>query len=501
MNIYPDNKQDDLKRMEDNKIISSLIFGNRFRADQSLFEYLIEFLLVFVSPKKDDFSSGKFKFHNPELDNYCYYAEPRMGLRRFVFYDKSKKDGTIPADKDAYLKIRDIIKENTEGFKESELDDVVDGIQDLFQGYAVILKKRNWCAQQLLPICPEFVCCEAMPNEKERRKNVKWSYTNMEPNIDTKFEFTQRNFLARGGELYYLHILHALKNNPTKQELLETLLNDMVVVQCEKISKLAKAIDNNWIKQNNFEPFERYQKLSLSFIPDNAYVDVEEYSLNELINYLSCKLHPINRIEILAKGIMFQVMRMMKSAIYKSLGIESKKIIIDMKGCSTDTIKKMSAMSLKSIENDFMTAINKKAKEVSDDEDEVLKLIQDAKKNSYDIFKSKGKEIQCIIPPSGSFERFTLSEDIIRFLVLSLIRPEEKMTIDMFLNELYIHYGIIIGPEQYKQAYDSDNSLTSSFIENQIAFQNFLKNTGFLRELSDATSIVENPYYSIEKEE
>ena len=75
------------------------------------------------------------------------------------------------------------------------------------------------------------------------------------------------------------------------------------------------------------------------------------------------------------------------------------------------------------------------------------------------------------------------------------------MTIDMFLNELYIHYGIIIGPEQYKQAYDSDNSLTSSFIENQIAFQNFLKNTGFLRELSDATSIVENPYYSIEKEE
>ena len=172
-----------------------------------------------------------------------------------------------------------------------------------------------------------------------------------------------------------------------------------------------------------------------------------------------------------------------------------------MKGSSNDTVKKIAADSYGNLESDFMTALNKIARELNLSEEELMVQVQKAKKDSLDIFRAKGKEMQCIIPSKGAFERFSLSEDIIRFLVLSLIRPEEKMTIDMFLNELYIHYGIIIGPEQYKQAYDSDNSLTSSFIENQIAFQNFLKNTGFLRELSDATSIVENPYYSIEKEE
>ena len=56
---YGDNKKDgyimhalggmddDYKRIENSKIISSMLFGNRFKSDQTLYEYLIEFLLVF----------------------------------------------------------------------------------------------------------------------------------------------------------------------------------------------------------------------------------------------------------------------------------------------------------------------------------------------------------------------------------------------------------------------------------------------------------------------
>ena len=39
------------------------------------------------------------------------------------------------------------------------------------------------------------------------------------------------------------------------------------------------------------------------------------------------------------------------------------------------------------------------------------------------------------------------------------------------------------------------------FAENQEAFQAFLKATGFLRELSDATSIVVNPYGNVMEEQ
>ena len=67
------------------------------------------------------------------------------------------------------------------------------------------------------------------------------------------------------------------------------------------------------------------------------------------------------------------------------------------------------------------------------------------------------------------------------------------------------HYNIIIGPEEYRKYIDSasklEASLTNSFAENQDAFQAFLKATGFLRELSDATSIVVNPYSNVMEEQ
>ena len=43
-------------------------------------------------------------------------------------------------------------------------------------------------------------------------------------------------------------------------------------------------------------------------------------------------------------------------------------------------------------------------------------------------------------------------------------------------------------------------NLSGCFIDNLTAFQNFLKATGFLRELSDATSIVVNPYTNVLEE-
>ena len=149
-----------------------------------------------------------------------------------------------------------------------------------------------------------------------------------------------------------------------------------------------------------------------------------------------------------------------------------------------------------------MTAINKMANEAGIADDERMKKVREARINSLDIFKSKGKELQCIIPISGPFDRFTLSEDTIRFLVLSLIQPGDKMTLKMFLEKLYHNYRIVIGPEEYRKSMQDssmDSSLANSFSENVVAFQQFLRSTGFLKELSDATSIVINPYEPIEE--
>lgn len=503
MNTFPKGMNDDYQRMEKGKIISSMLFGNRFKSDQTLYEYLIEFLLVYSSAKEPDLETGKMQFHEALIERkLSYWVQPRMALRRFVFYDKARKNGTIKADEKAYQEMLRILKSKMEGMSEDEKTEYLESIQDLFHGYAVVIKKRFWGAQALLPICPEFMLCGCDPTEKKRREYVDWD--NDPETVDTLFSFDKRNFLARGGELYYLHLLQGLQDKPEKKEILERLLNDLIGVQCEKISKMASFVQDSWENGMNFDKEDLAQQLRLSFIPENAYVECENASVDELINYLSCKMHPINRVEILSKGVMLQIMRMMANRVANYLGVEKRKWIIDMKGASSDTVKKIAADSYSNLESDFMTALNKIARELDLPEEEMMMQVQKAKKDSLDIFRAKGKEMQCIIPSKGAFERFSLSEDVIRFLVLSLIAPEEKMTLNMFLEKLYDHYGMVIGPNEYRKSLESDTaidiSLASSFAENEIAFQNFLKETGFLRELSDATSIVTNPYASILKE-
>lgn len=503
MNTFPKGMNDDYQRMEKGKIISSMLFGNRFKSDQTLYEYLIEFLLVYSSAKESDLETGKMQFHDVLIERkLSYWVEPRMALRRFIFYDKARKNGTIKADEKAYQEMLKILKNKMEGMSEDEKTEYLESIQDLFHGYAVVIKKRFWGAQALLPICPEFMMCGCDPTEKKRKEYVDWD--NDPETVDTLFSFDKRNFLARGGELYYLHLLQGIQDEPEKKELLEKLLNDLVGVQCEKISKMASFVQDSWEKGMHFDKEDLAQQLRLSFIPENAYLECEKASVDELINYLSCKMHPINRVEILSKGVMLQIMRMMSNRVANYLGMEKRSWIIDMKGASSDTVKKIAADSYSNLESDFMTALNKIARELDLSEEEMMMQVQKAKKDSLDIFRAKGKEMQCIIPSKGAFERFSLSEDVIRFLVLSLIAPEEKMTLNMFLEKLYDHYGMVIGPNEYRKSLEGDvaidASLASSFAENEIAFQNFLKETGFLRELSDATSIVTNPYASILKE-
>lgn len=81
------------KPISDKKALAADIYGNRFHADQTLYEYLIEFLLIFVSGDDDKINpKEKLRFHSPDaIGNLSYTVEPRMGLKRFIFFDCNKK--------------------------------------------------------------------------------------------------------------------------------------------------------------------------------------------------------------------------------------------------------------------------------------------------------------------------------------------------------------------------------------------------------------------------
>ena len=66
------------------------VYGHRIYKDQTLYEYLLEFLLVFVSPKSEGtveyekIKSDGFYFNEikDEKNKLHYYPAPRMGLKR-----------------------------------------------------------------------------------------------------------------------------------------------------------------------------------------------------------------------------------------------------------------------------------------------------------------------------------------------------------------------------------------------------------------------------------
>lgn len=164
METFPKWMEDDYRKIANKGPLSTLIFGHRFKSDQTLYEYLTEFLLVFVSAKNADLNEGKMHFHDITIEkSLSYWVEPRMALRRFIFYDKAKKKGSIPADTEAYREMINLISDKIDIGDKELAKEYVEDIQDLFHGYAAVVRNRFWGAQTLLPICPEFVLCAVDP--------------------------------------------------------------------------------------------------------------------------------------------------------------------------------------------------------------------------------------------------------------------------------------------------------------------------------------------------
>ena len=501
------------------------IYGNRFHGDQTVYEYLIEFLLVFASAKtksRDENGNitlaNKLRFHTDTDAELAYFVEPRNGFRRFVFYEQAKKARQIPADEDAYKEIRRVLMERVDADREADKEVFLNAARNLFYGYAVVLKNRSWCAQELLPLCPEMIFCEQMPMDNLRVNGAeKWSefeevkeygYDPYDTFADASFDYNRHNFLARGGELYYLHLLQYLKDKPQEKETLERLLNHLLTDKSAAFRKLASWIQETWEANRDIDPEYLSHKMPMGYIPAGAYEDSGKCAAKELINYLSSELHPVKRVEILAKGVMFQVMRMQAEQTAEYLQTNRFPLIADMRpGQGGAVIRKIAAESFDALRDAFIEAIQKHlasyetpGKTEEEKRKYAYKLFVNARKESLDVFKGRGKELQCVIPSRGPYERFSLSEDVIRFLTLAIVPPGEKMDMDAFLAELYRRYRLVIGPKEYAQCARSsglDEELTAAFQRNRDAFQDFLKAVGFLRDLSDATSIVINPYEKV----
>lgn len=424
--VFP-NISRDLER----ESLANHVYGLRIHEDQTLHEYLLEFLLIFVSQKGVGTQKG-YDNAFPDLDllqnssdRLQYFAVNRMGLKRFVFFERSKNENKYQVDKDAYYEICNLIEKKinveSDNFDEAE---VLNVIQDLFYGFNAIIRNRSWFVQSLLPICPEVIFTETMGRNKDR-VNLKFDITSKD--ADYKFEVNGHYFMARSGEVYFLHILQGLIQTPDKKSELELGLRNLLS-SFPQFSHLSNWIQRQWEKYVVFEQNPIVK--TCEWVPA-GYERRAKYSVSELLLFLQSNIDPFQKIEILATGIILQVLRMMHEQAHLELnGKDSYPVwIVDLKGSQQGEIRKRSIASYNSCEDDLLAVLHTKLDAISDKKKSGksdVKLINEATESSHKLFRKMGKDIDLVIPPKGAGMRFSLSENLVKFLVLSIIPQEKK---------------------------------------------------------------------------
>ena len=487
------------RKSDDLSNLSIALLGNRIHCDQTLYEYLIEFLLVFASAK-DEAGNGKLRFHTADeafANKMKYHIAPQTALRRFVFYNNSKQESRSRIDTIANDKHWEYLRESTLNGEED-----IDLIHDLLHSYAIVTRNRGWYAQALLPVAPQLLLTD-LQGIKNRQKAT---WTLFDHQVDDGFDFDKHNFLARGGQVIYLHLLQGLMESDAlggdDRSVIERLLGNMFDCSGREVGILADFVERKW--EANRENEFKLKAFNMGYIQDDYAVRSVRF-VKEIRNFLSCNIHPIARIELLAQGLVLSLLRVIHIVAEKKLDPNGNEPlwVLDMSGMGgTSNIARLASASFMSAYNSFISAMAKIYDENNGAIGNRFDALQKGKQDTADIFKNLGKEIKIVVPPRGGNERFSMSESVARYLVLALVEPGTKITFDSFLRRLYDHYRMVIGPEQYRKALDAGNwkageNMTDYFEINARCFQDFLKQCGFVRDLSDATAIVENPYQEV----
>jgi len=509
--IYP-NVSKDIRNI-DSENLAIQTFGKRIHVDQTLYEFLLEFLLIVCSDKnwgdKPSFGFPKVVDEKEEVKRLRYNILPRMGLKRFVFFDRSKLENRFEVDKKAYEYLIKELKKHiqVQNVQDITADDVIEILQDLLYGFKAVIGNRAWFVQSLLPICPELIFCESM-GKKQKRANRDFNLDGDIEYIDYDFEFNEHNFMARGGEVYYLHILQGLAQHENKSDLQEELKEGLKNLICSypPFSEISNFIQNIWEDSTKMKDIKDPKKEKYCEWIRNGYKRRAKLACVELRNFLLSNMHPLQAMDILAYGIILHILRMMHEQAVIHFDKEANPAWIMDVFRQGGNIRKLSIDSYRQCEEDMIKALhifleNKEAIfERLNKEETDLQLLREGYKDGHKLFRRLGKSIRLVIPIKGPNMRFTFSDNLVKFLVLSLIPPGEKLTFHTFTEKLYEHYRIIIGPNEYflhfRNKSNEDNRIQdiSCFDLNLTAFQELLKKCGFLRDLSDATSIVENPY-------
>jgi len=195
--------------VEDNNPGISL-FGRRFYSDQTDIEFLVEFLLVFISKKRVGEKTGRgISFLDKDLLRELasgnipleYLPPSRIILKLFTFLGSSKLETRHPSHKDRFVKLISDLEESIETTGNIGKKNIIEIVEQVLLGFVGVAQNRTWCTQTFLPVASNLLSVETRWKEVQanKRNDLKWD----EAIKENYFTFSSHLFMARGGELLF----------------------------------------------------------------------------------------------------------------------------------------------------------------------------------------------------------------------------------------------------------------------------------------------------------
>jgi hypothetical protein len=518
------------------------IWGHRLKDGQTSYEYMLEFLNVLKGTNYKFGSSG-------------YFRRKSVALRQFVFKEDlfEQHDGMPKEVFEALTKVlpQDQIKQQF--------------VRNLLRSFAIVERKRSWCVKFLFPVHEELLFVELRSDKRKESLGI------------------ERNFFARGGELYYLMLSQA--NDEAAKGEIAAKVEAILTKSNSAIGEIAKVINETTVTLDDIPRFYdedssqaplqandggrdypylpggscHYYDYMITHVKHLLRANIEEtqllYLLNTLIslhiaNYIlrradrSCvgcsggagvrctpdvfvdcyiggqnpeirklSAKQFKRMELKIRTRVIQHLEDRLHQIFENGFTQTRSLIQEYLSVEEDirqafyykSLKKQNKKVIDNLLEKGEKIIESKAKSREEKISNVFNLLKiglekvvlsQTDKNFLPIHKAILKEIGLAGYRTGENYRYTLSDNVVKVLVLSLLKPGDKMEFTDFVHEVWNNFGLIIGLREAKEAgiYQESKLNIRYFEENLEQFRDRLRNNGLLREFSDATALVENRY-------
>lgn len=507
--------------------LSAQIWGHRFKDGQKGPEYVLEFLNVLNGTSYN-------------LGASEYSRKRSTGLRQFIFEGNKEgaAQGVVTLSDDQKNRLYNLVRDKDE----------ISVIREFFKNLEIPLSdgqgkaaNRSWYAKTLYPIHESLLFFEL----RTQLKN------------DTKTYSYERNFFARGGELYFLMLSYGTENDLTLREEIEKRLK--FLLQKNKaiehiVNKINSSLEEDKNRREELYPLKKVSETTKEYpylpVKDDPIYHEFAVEFNQLI---SLNIDIYEMFELMISLITFQLSRyMLKRSLIENESYEIT-YFFDCLDAQVGPIQKLSSNSFsdnellvkhkfesyfKEVFNNkmgnyvFVTAnlakwkanpdelisylgLSKLSKERKNKVKKVLTKcysFRDVTENLFTIVKDivsdqlKRHQLSIIrgLARDGGFGgyrkgskyRYFMTDSFIQAIVYANIKPKQQMEFNQFLDELYKKYGFIIGELQAKSngIYEKSKLNVSYFQKNEFAIREKLRYNGLLIEYSDATAMIRNPY-------